>query len=349
MKTKRIIQLDIIKIICTVIILFHHFQQITEVRFPYINFCGDTFYFGYIVEFFFLISGYVTYPYIKQINEGLSFRNFFLKKYLRFLPRLVIGALVFSVLEYFYYQIYGDVFLFTDLTLWNICVASLGLQSWWGFVNPYINNPTWYISSLLLCYVVFYFLTYISHKKNYNNKYLYIVFVFLGIGLLNYGSSVLHINTETARAFYSFFTGLLLSILFNNVEQKPETIRRNVWLSVFVVILLIALMATGKYFIMSNVNYVLTFILYPLIMYISIFGFKVDKDIKTINILSKASFGAYIIHVPLLVLMLIVSDELLLPGFYAMILFTILSLIIGYIFEVICEKLFDSRLKQLFK
>ena len=51
--------LDIIKVIATIIIVFHHYQQVTGVIFDGINFYGGKFPFGYVVELFFIISGYV--------------------------------------------------------------------------------------------------------------------------------------------------------------------------------------------------------------------------------------------------------------------------------------------------
>ena len=51
--------LDALKVAATIIIIFHHYQQLTNSSFSAgINYYGGWFYFGMMVELFFLISGY---------------------------------------------------------------------------------------------------------------------------------------------------------------------------------------------------------------------------------------------------------------------------------------------------
>ena len=56
---ERYYNLDLIKSIAAVFIVFHHYQQMANVKFDGINFFGGSFYWGYLVELFFLISGFV--------------------------------------------------------------------------------------------------------------------------------------------------------------------------------------------------------------------------------------------------------------------------------------------------
>lgn len=62
-------ELDFIKIVATSLIVCHHFQQVLEVKFEYINFFYGSFYFGYLVEMFFIISGMCAFRWIHQISE----------------------------------------------------------------------------------------------------------------------------------------------------------------------------------------------------------------------------------------------------------------------------------------
>ena len=52
---KRIGTIDLLKFVLAVVIVLHHYQQVTGVRFSGWNFYGGTIYFGYAVEFFFII------------------------------------------------------------------------------------------------------------------------------------------------------------------------------------------------------------------------------------------------------------------------------------------------------
>lgn len=68
---ERYYSLDFLKIVATVIIICHHFQQLSGAFYPgYINFYNGKFYWGYMVELFFVLSGFFMYPYIEKIRGG---------------------------------------------------------------------------------------------------------------------------------------------------------------------------------------------------------------------------------------------------------------------------------------
>ena len=85
-KSNRNYALDFLKIAATVFIVFHHYQQTTGAYYPgLINFYNGRLYWGYLVEFFFVVSGFVVASYSDRIVAGLRFREFYLKRYLRLL------------------------------------------------------------------------------------------------------------------------------------------------------------------------------------------------------------------------------------------------------------------------
>ena len=56
----RINGFDYIKIVAASLIVLHHYQQVFNCNFTGINFYNGRFNFGYLVELFFIISGYLT-------------------------------------------------------------------------------------------------------------------------------------------------------------------------------------------------------------------------------------------------------------------------------------------------
>lgn len=73
---KRNYSLDFIKIIATIFIIFHHYQQITGAYFHNkINFCNGKFYFGYMVELFFIYPVFLCIPILTKLNRELHFLN----------------------------------------------------------------------------------------------------------------------------------------------------------------------------------------------------------------------------------------------------------------------------------
>lgn len=70
-RKKNIDWLDLLKAVAVTLIVFHHYQQSFGVTFPGLNFYGGKFYFGNLVEFFFLVSGFVALYSFKGCQEGV--------------------------------------------------------------------------------------------------------------------------------------------------------------------------------------------------------------------------------------------------------------------------------------
>jgi hypothetical protein len=343
--------LDFLKIIATILIVFHHYQQALNVEFTQINFFGGKFYFGYLVELFFLISGFLMFNYIEKIKQGLNFESFFINRVKRFLPLVAIAAILYECLIYFYFRIFGEKFLEQGLNFFGTIISILGIQAGWSFENPMINNPMWYISVLILCYILFYISTKISILKKINCVYLYVILVFLGLSIQKNNTNLAFLNYYTARGYYSFFFGVLFSIYFNNYK-----IRKFVKiLSIFLVIFITYSIVAHYSIVEKNINYTLTFIYYPAL--IIIFNIDIIKKIyssKLITKLAETSFNVYVWHVGAILIFIIVNKgcnlNINFSSYKVMIVFTILLYIFGtisyYLIEKPLEKLIFKKLNS---
>ena len=108
MKKNYLGNLDLIKVIAAVGIVFHHYQQISSVRLGgAVEFYGGRFVFGYLVELFFIISGFLTeYTF----REKARFRSWITGKIIRLFPYAFL-ACIFSLLTaaaYFYLTGFGN-------------------------------------------------------------------------------------------------------------------------------------------------------------------------------------------------------------------------------------------------
>ena len=176
MEKERNYSLDFLKIIATTLIIFHHWQQCTGAKFSYgINFAGGKFYWGYIVELFFIISGFVMFRYIDKIKSNeINFKIFAIKRFTRFIPMLFLGAILYEIIIIIYMKMYGTSWFGQQPSFWGTIIDSLGIQNGWFFKDMNVNFPTWYCSVLLLMYVVFYISVRLSNKKTYQyGIYLY--------------------------------------------------------------------------------------------------------------------------------------------------------------------------------
>ena len=93
--------IDLIKILATCIILFHHYQQSSGARFRYFNFYQGHIKFAYTVELFFVISGYLSCHYIYSILDGMTFKEYVQRRYLRLLPIMAISTIFTAFLNLF--------------------------------------------------------------------------------------------------------------------------------------------------------------------------------------------------------------------------------------------------------
>lgn len=324
---RRSYSLDVLKVIATCFILFHHFQQITGVRFGGINFYSGSFYFGWFVELFFILSGFFMYRYIDSIKKGIeSFRSFIWRRLIRFLPYLTIATIAYQVLAICYRRMFHNTLFGDNCSLWGTIITALGIQDGWCFKNPGINNPTWYISVLLLCYVVFYIMTRISSKYLINEQYLFIAVIFAGVAIISYDIELPFLNSSSARGYYAFFTGLMLGIYVEKTNRLKT-------IQCFSAVIIMSYPIFANCFTQSfnDTRFILSFVYFPAL--VIVFDSKVMQGLfnhRMLGILANISFHTYIWHLPVLILLFLCnfyivwnSHGVFAMGFYAVACFAV--------------------------
>lgn len=77
MGNERRYSLDALRIIATILIIFHHYQQVIGGYFEgHINFWNGRFYFGYIVEFFFSCLAILCIDMLKKSTRAFHLKSF---------------------------------------------------------------------------------------------------------------------------------------------------------------------------------------------------------------------------------------------------------------------------------
>ncbi len=327
--------IDFIKIICTILILFHHFQMITGLRFDNsINFYGGKIYFGFLVEMFFIISGLFMFRDEKKIEEKTKYIDYIKVKAKRLLPLVCISAIVFTGLLIYYTDAMNLDWFGAKPTLIGTITTSLGVQYGNVFKEYKVNTPTWYISILLICYTIFYFLVKISRKKNVSINALSVVMILIGIGFYNYRVHFPFLTEYCVRGYYSFFFGVILGNYLYNSDKKISF--KEILYSIFIIASIVLLTQYYSPFVESGYNFILTFLMYPAII-VLLSKTKIEKlfHFKLINIIAKISYDVYIWHYPfILTIYIFINKNIIkwnLKTLKAMIIYTIFSFIIGTI------------------
>ncbi len=305
---KRQYSLDFIKIIATIFILFHHYQQFISGSFEKgINFYGGIYNFGYMVELFFILSGYFMYPHIEKIRQGISFKDFFITRYIRLIPLVAIAAFAYQFLVLIHIKTVGTAWFMRPISIWETIVSALGFQEGWVFRNNiYVNYPVWYVSVLLLCYLIFFCTTFLSHKFHISGRYFYLIFIFVGIAINSYSWQFPFLNEYTARGYCAFFTGILLATYcFERNTTKRETI-----VSLGIVILIMDLIIFHNGFVADGIHYISTFILFP--AFIIVFKNPIISKLfsnKIYQTAAQIAFNSFVWQMPLLVALLILINK----------------------------------------
>ncbi len=311
-KTKHNYALDFLKVIAASIIVFHHFQLITEIRFSnFVNFYGEWFNWGFLVELFFIISGYFMYRYIFVLqNEEITLLDWWKKRAIRLLPMSAITVLVYELILFANVRIFGWAIWGVDVSIWEAVVAALGIQEGWVFVNPFINSSLWYISVLMACYIIFYMLTVLAKRIKCNPMYFYVAMILLGLGVGVYGGNWPFFNWQIARGYYAFFFGLLLASYVKTYGINKGAVTASIISVVFFVLMF----AFYPQYTQKFTNYMLTFLLFPAV--VILFETKVAGKIfrhKVWGTLSAISFEVYLWHMPTLLLAYFVMNCLKIP------------------------------------
>ena len=325
--------LDMIKVIATILIIFHHYAQSYSGEYTFIKYYDGSFYFGYLVELFFVISGYCSLHMLGRVeSRAETFPTFLKKRTGRLIPMLMITAAADQVLQGMYLAVSG-IPNPGRVSLWGAIISGLGIQTGGAFLSKGVNNPTWYVSVLLICYVFMFFLTWLSRRINVPCWYLFAGMVIVGASSLTYSLTLPFLNFYASRGYLAFFYGILLG----KVNQRYELHKQMKFQIVNI------LFQAGFWFcfifmpstVLSDMRWLLTFLVWPG-MILLLKAPVIEKFVHggLWNSLAKYSFNAYVWHSCLLKVLTLYTAVTGQKPFYSrisMLIFTAAAFLLGVI------------------
>lgn len=324
--------LDVVKIVSAVLIVFHHYQQITGAQFKGINFWmpQSYTYWGYLVELFFMVSGYLAGS-SEPANEKKSPAISFLHKWFRLWPPAFIATLCYCLLSWTYRFLHHAWWKGSALGLKNAITSLLLIQPGVILSNGVsgANNPIWYLCVLWQCYAAFYLIRWIRQGTDFkiNRIWLDITFFAAGLLILIVRVELPFFNTVTARGYTAFFLGAILAKVFS---KRYSRILSSCGAIVALAVIAAWYFRIGK----MGSDMFFTWLILVLIFYPALLGwglhhktiFKVMPD-SIINFFAGVSFEMYLWHCPLLLFWDLLFDAMGRTPFYSygsMILFAVL-------------------------
>ena len=296
-RRKRIGSLDFIKFIASVLIVFHHFQGDYAYEKRLITFSGGNFYYGFVVEVFFLISG-ILVSMKNEKNSELSYGSFLKNRILRLFPMTTYSTLVYIVFVIVFKACFDIWYCCEPLSpiavLRSLLLVYCGGALVYKNVEP--NCILWYVCVLMLCYAIYWIILFIQKKLKINARYLFTFMVFLGIGIISYSIELPFLNFCSARGYMSFFFGVELVDIYTMIKNKKII----PLISGLVILIFIIYGIYDSETLFGNgldQQMTLTFILYPAIIGLLSFG-KLGSMFKNklIKFLGNISFEIYLCH-----------------------------------------------------
>ena len=131
-----------------------------------------------------------------------------------------ITAIVYEIAIYFFSHCTTREWpaLGIKLSFWGTVTNIIGMQSGWAFKDYRVYSVTWYVSVLLLCYIILFFMHWLTERWNIPVVYLSFGMIMFGVGIISYKINVPFFNAFTGRGFYSFFLGALIA------HRPPEVL-----------------------------------------------------------------------------------------------------------------------------
>lgn len=340
----RSTNLDLIKTLAAILIVFHHYQVVFTVTFSGINFYGGSFYFGRIVELFFIISGFVTALHDGKYGDKIL-KPFF-KKCLRIYPPTAL-AVTFTLLVFLVYRLaLGVEMPGEECTPPRVIASYLLVFAGWGIdVRKGVDNPTWYLCVLILCYILFYAVKCIGrgHRRMKMPAYILIAAGSIVLEQSNWGAAVPFIGNSNVRGYGSFFIGVLLYEFTQHVKNKKLHIATAC--TAIVLFILLSL----KYG--CNHWQTLELLLFPGLVLLAV---SVEQiPCRALSFWGGVSFEVYLWHIPLIRLGILIMDLCGISvehSYLTMVLFTAVvecaAVIVYKYFEVPLTRTLNAKLER---
>lgn len=304
-RKKHLGGLDILKILATIGIVFHHYQQDFNVRFDGYNFNNGAFYFGYLVELFFIISGF-----LMRYNDDKKNKNYtlkFTKKVMRIWPMAAISSVFVIGLGGCSKLLLGKWWEEISNSIWNWFISIFLVFQGNAFKEEYgLNNPLWYVCVLFICYLIYYFICY-KCDKDKAQRICFLIMVLIGSGIIEYEINFPFATIQNGRGYTGFFIGVILCDIYKKVSRRNLIIGSLLYGGIPILLFVYAYNIVN-----ANLRMLLLFVIYPTIVLWAVCLKPVSwlGNNRLVKLLGKSSFEVYIWHYPCILLIKIIVASL---------------------------------------
>ena len=289
----RFVGIDGLRALFCIGLVFYHINEVFHSAFnallwPVYQYGG---YFGNYI--FFMLSGLLVAFYYKGrvINREITFFQYISKRLLKLCPMYFLTN--FTMILYLCFKDISYV-----LNLKKLLITALILPSGWFSQDTPFNQPLWFVSVLMICYILYYVIGNLSHHFSAVYLPLCIFFAFWGMILEVKAWDIPFHYRICGEGYMNFFLGVILA----EIVMNPKTNKKYILTFNFVSLGLIAaiIFAGGFKIFPVDVRWIITLICANLVS-IAVYEKHIIKwlSLKIIQNIGQCSLSIYMWHVPL--------------------------------------------------
>jgi peptidoglycan/LPS O-acetylase OafA/YrhL len=258
------------------------------------------------VQLFFTLSGFIFFwLYSKEISDrSVNFVSYMKKRISRIYPLHILTLMLVILLQFLYYKTNGYTFIYHNYSLTSF-IGNLTLTYQWfvPFSPDYFvfNGPSWSISVEMGLYVLFFFSCFFNLHKWYYTLFIVIVSYF-------FRGTQIEFLAQGVMSFYMGGIAFYCYHFFSSKQYKNQLI-----FILFSMLFIIVSVGIYRYLLQTQLPfYFFEFIAFPLIIVtIALLENKFDSVLgKKLSIIGDISFSCYLIHFPLQIAFVLITDKL---------------------------------------
>ena len=298
---------------------------------------------GYVVEMFFVISGFVicNAALCKIQDKRIGFGSFMIGRIVRIYPTLVVTVIVAALGMWIGYAVFDEALIKdSSVSLLAFVLNILGLNGGLIIESPFVsvNGPSWYVSVLMVCYVLFYFIVRLSRDSKAYRFMCYIAVILIGIFAYLNVLNLPFLSVSCARGYIYFFLGTMLGEIQDKASRKGRVI-----ICIISLLLIIMFVFTKYYGLLYKESLEIgLFVVTPLV----IFGINCSPlnricDCKVVKKLGSISYGIFMWNIPVFIWTRFVEKaagiEFEYGGLFAYLVIVAVNILIGALSYVLIE------------
>ncbi len=319
------------------------------------NIVGDALnkYGGYVVELFYIISGFVMYTaYSERIREGrTNFTKYLTDRVVRLYPAMIISVIATIIPMWAGYALWDEaVSNDSAVTLFAIFLNLLGLNGGTVLEHTFmttVNGPSWYITVLLICYLLFYGIIKLCRGSKGAENVAFMVMIILGIFFYINPMNIPMMFVCCTRGYIFFFIGVFLAQIYG----KTNWIGNLILCAISVIMIYMYFFASHHDLLMNESLEFGLFIVLPIVMFfIGFFPLEYICSNVVVKFLGGISFGIFLWNLPVFIWVRFVEkymDESFTYGSVTTyIIIVAINCVVGILSYILIDKLLVKYIKK---